>query len=82
MEKPKNSGSWINAGFFVLEPEVFDYLDGDMDNIMWEESPLLKLTNDGQLVAFRYNGFWKCMDTKRDKDLLEELWRLKPPWRI
>ncbi len=74
MEKPVNSGSWINAGYFVLEPSVFNYLNGDMDEIMWEDSPLNSLTNDRELVAYRYSGFWKCMDAVRDKDELNELW--------
>ena len=74
MEKPTDSGSWINAGYFVLEPSVFSYLEGDMDEVMWEESPLNNLTIDKELVAYRYSGFWKCMDAVRDKDELNELW--------
>ena len=74
MEKPTDSGSWINAGYFVLEPSIFSYLEGDMDEVMWEESPLNNLTIDKELVAYRYSGFWKCMDAVRDKDELNELW--------
>jgi glucose-1-phosphate cytidylyltransferase len=75
MEKPRGDGYWINGGFFVLEPTIFRYLEGDMDNVMWEESPLHDLTRDGQLVAYKYSGFWKCMDALRDKMELEEMWR-------
>ena len=82
MEKPNDSGSWINAGFFVLEPDVFNYLEGDMDDIMWEESPLNDLTKDRQLAAYRYNGFWKCMDAIRDRDELNEIWNGDNiPWK-
>ncbi|MCB0736897.1 MAG: glucose-1-phosphate cytidylyltransferase [Bacteroidetes bacterium] len=82
MEKPKGDGSWINGGFFVLEPEVFKYLDGNMDDVMWEESPLHELTQDRQLVSYKYNGFWKCMDALRDKMQLEQMWNSeKTPWK-
>ena len=67
MEKPTDSGSWINAGFFVLEPTVFDYLDGDMDEVMWEDKPLNDLTSDRELVAYRFSGFgsvWMLSETK------------------
>lgn len=74
-EKAKDEGKWINAGFFVLKPEVFRYLDGDMSNMMWEDDPLESLTNDDQLVAYRHTGFWKCMDALRDKIELESLWQ-------
>jgi glucose-1-phosphate cytidylyltransferase len=73
-EKPDGDGSWINGGFFVLEPGIFKYLDGDMDHVQWEKKPLLEIANDGALVAFKHHGFWKCMDTLRDKNELEELW--------
>lgn len=83
MEKSIGDGHWINGGFFVLEPEVFNYLTGDVDNIMWEEAPLHDLTNDGQLVAYKYSGFWKCMDALRDKIELENLWESgHPKWKI
>jgi glucose-1-phosphate cytidylyltransferase len=80
-EKPKGDGSWINGGFFVLEPEIFDYIEGD--DTIWEEKPLENLAKDGQLMAFKHEGFWKAMDTLRDKRELEALWQSKnPPWRI
>ncbi|MEO5967272.1 MAG: glucose-1-phosphate cytidylyltransferase [Ferruginibacter sp.] len=74
-EKAKDENKWINGGFFILKPEVFNYLDGDMTNTMWEDEPMEKLTNDNQLQAFRHNGFWKCMDALRDKIELENLWQ-------
>lgn len=74
-EKAKDEGKWINGGFFVLKPEVFKYLDGDMTDMMWEDAPLERLTKDQQLMAYRHNGFWKCMDALRDKIELEELWK-------
>jgi len=74
-EKAKDESKWINAGFFVLKPAVFDYLSGDMDDEMWEDEPLEKLTRDGQLAAYRHIGFWKCMDALRDKIELESLWQ-------
>ena len=82
-EKPKGDGKWINGGFFVLRPEVFDYLDGDMDDIMWEDSPMEHLSQNGQLMAYRHGGFWKCMDAMRDKLELEALWQNNhAKWRI
>ena len=75
MEKPDGDGNWINGGFFICEPNVFDYLDGNMDNIMWEESPLIELTNNNQLAAYKHHGFWKCMDALRDKNELEKIWK-------
>ena len=74
-EKAKDESKWINGGFFVLNPEVFSYLQGDMNNMMWEDEPLEKLTSANQLVAFQHSGFWKCMDALRDKLELEELWQ-------
>jgi len=74
-EKTKDESKWINGGFFVLRPGVFKYLDGNMDEIMWEDEPLEKLTEDNQLAAFKHNGFWKCMDALRDKLELEALWQ-------
>jgi glucose-1-phosphate cytidylyltransferase len=74
-EKPKGDGKWVNGGFFVLRPEVFSYLDGDMDNVMWEDSPMEHLSLDGQLMAYKHNGFWKPMDAMRDKLELEALWQ-------
>ncbi|MBA2500874.1 MAG: glucose-1-phosphate cytidylyltransferase [Chitinophagaceae bacterium] len=74
-EKPKGDGKWINGGFFVLKPEVFKYLDGNMDNIMWEDKPMENLAKDYQLMAYKHHGFWKCMDAMRDKLELEDLWQ-------
>jgi glucose-1-phosphate cytidylyltransferase len=74
-EKAKDESKWINGGFFVLKPEVFNYLEGDMDDMMWEDEPLEKLTADDQLSAYKHKGFWKCMDALRDKLELEALWQ-------
>ncbi len=80
LEKPKGDRAWINGGFFVLEPEVFDYIDSD--STIWEKKPLKKLANDNQLNAYKHKGFWKCMDTLRDKIELEQLWKSgKAPWK-
>jgi glucose-1-phosphate cytidylyltransferase len=78
-EKPQIGEGWINGAFFVLEPEVFDYVDGDATQ--WEREPLERLAADGQLMAYRHDSFWQCMDTIRDKKLLEELWQNGAPWR-
>ena len=80
IEKPQIGEGWINGGFFVLEPRVLDYIDGD-DSI-FEREPLERLSADQQLVAFRHDGFWQCMDTVRDRQLLEALWRSDTvPWK-
>jgi glucose-1-phosphate cytidylyltransferase len=82
-EKAKDEGKWVNAGFFVLSPAVFDYLEGDMHQTMWEDAPLEQLTKDGQLAAYRHHGFWKPMDALRDKVELETLWQQKQAkWKI
>lgn len=82
-EKPNHESAWINAGFFVLEPGIFDYLPGDEENVMWEESPMVKLAEDGELIAYKHGGFWKCMDAMRDKIELEELWESnQAKWKI
>ncbi len=82
-EKIKDESKWINAGFFVLKPEIFNYLEGNMDDEMWEDEPLEKLTADGQLAAYRHRGFWKCMDALRDKLELETLWQTnQAKWKI
>ena len=79
-EKMKEDGGWINGGFMVLQPEVIDYIAGD--STMFEQEPLEQLAKDGQLVAFKHDGFWKCMDTLRDKELLEYLWSVgKAEWK-
>ena len=72
MEKPKGDGAWVNAGFFVCEPQVFDYIEGD--SVVWEQYPLETLAGVGQLAAYKHNGFWKPMDTLRDKVELEHAW--------
>lgn len=80
-EKPSDEIGWINGGFFVLEPEVIKYIDGDQ--ISWEREPLTQLAKDGQLSAFHHTGFWQPCDTLRDKRELEALWAAdKAPWRI
>lgn len=79
-EKPQTGEGWINGAFFVLEPKVFDYIDGD--DIFWEKEPLERLAREGQLMAYRHHAFWQCMDTVRDKRLLESLWATdKAPWK-
>jgi glucose-1-phosphate cytidylyltransferase len=80
-EKPKGDGHWINGGFFVLRSGIFDYLDDNADKQMWEDEPLTRLTHDGQLMAYRHHGFWRCMDAMRDKVILEEMWQSSAPWR-
>lgn len=79
VEKPSGDGRWINGGFFVCEPEIFDYIDGD--STTWEKEPLEILAQEGNLYSYRHNGFWKAMDTLRDKNELEALWsRGDAPW--
>ena len=79
-EKPKGDGAMINGGFFVLSPQVLTYLNGDQT--IWEQEPLIRLAEDGQLMAFEHTGFWQPMDTLRDKLLLEELWASgDAPWK-
>lgn len=79
-EKPQIGEGWINGAFFVLEPEVFDYIEGD--DTQWEREPMERLAQDGQLMAYRHDSFWQCMDTLREKHILETLWQSgKPPWR-
>lgn len=72
MEKPKGDGAWVNAGFFVLQPEVFDYIK-EGDATIFERAPLENLAKDGELFTYKHNGFWKCMDTLRDKQQLQEM---------
>jgi len=79
-EKPNGDGGWINAGFFVLEPDVFSYLDGD--ETVFEREPLERLAQNGQLAAYKHTGFWHPMDTMRDKNYLESLWKSgKAEWK-
>jgi glucose-1-phosphate cytidylyltransferase len=80
-EKPQGDGSWINGGFFVLEPSVIDLIESD--NTTWEQEPLNGLADMGQLTAFQHYGFWQPMDTLRDRTLLEELWATgEAPWKV
>lgn len=80
-EKSNNDASLINAGFMVLEPKIFDYLDGD--NTVFEKDPLEAVAKLGELKGYRHNGFWQCMDTQRDKQQLEKYWESdKAPWKI
>ncbi len=79
-EKPMAAEGWINGAFFVLEPQVFDYIDDD--TTAWEREPLQRLARDNQLMAYKHDSFWQCMDTLRDKYLLEALWQSgNPPWK-
>lgn len=80
VEKPQGDGSWINGGFFVLEPRIIDYIDGD--DSVWEREPLQRLAKEGQLLAYKHKGFWHSVDTLRDKNYLEQLWKSNPPWKI
>lgn len=80
-EKPDNEVGWINGGFFVMEPSIFDYIDGD--HVSLERTPLERLASDKQLAAFRHNGFWRPMDTLRDQRELEEFWKRDgAPWKM
>ena len=80
-EKPQTVEGWINGAFFVLEPGVFDYIEGDPTQ--WEKEPLENLAKDGQLMAYRHESFWQCMDTLREKHILETLWQSgNPPWKV
>ncbi len=80
-EKPQMGQGWINGGFFVIQPEFFDLIAGD--NSILERDPLELAAQMGELMAYQHEGFWQCMDTKRDRDVLEELWKLKrAPWKV
>jgi len=80
-EKPQGDGAWINGGYFVLEPEAIDLIEGDTTT--WEQEPLINLAADGQLSAYRHSGFWQPMDTLRDRIFLEDLWtKSKAPWKV
>jgi glucose-1-phosphate cytidylyltransferase len=83
IEKPDGDGMWINGGFFVLEPGIYKYLSGNMDEIQWEKKPLIEIANDNQLSAYKHEGFWKCMDALRDRIELETLWNSNnAKWKI
>jgi glucose-1-phosphate cytidylyltransferase len=80
-EKPDGDGAWINGGFFVLEPDVLDYIAGD--GTVWERDPLQNLARDGLLVAYKHYGFWHPMDTLRDKNVLAKMWTSgDAPWKV
>jgi glucose-1-phosphate cytidylyltransferase len=82
-EKPRGDGKWVNGGFFVLKPGVFNYLQNDMDNTMWEDAPMESLAKSGELMAYKHAGFWKPMDAIRDKLELEALWQNnQAKWKI
>ncbi len=79
-EKPQTAEGWINGAFFVVEPQVFDYIDGD--DTQFEKEPLERLAADGELMAYKHDGFWQCMDTRRDKFVLEKMWDSgEAPWK-
>ena len=81
VEKPVGDGSWINGGFFVLEPKIFDYISGD--ETIWEKEPLENLAAEKQLMSYKHYGFWRPMDTIRDKNILENLWHSnQAPWKV
>jgi glucose-1-phosphate cytidylyltransferase len=80
-EKPRDSGDWINGAFFVLEPDVLNYIEGDSSS--WEKESLEKLAGEGELMAFQHKGFWQCMDTIHENRQLEKMWQSgNAPWKI
>lgn len=79
-EKPEGDGHWVNGGFFVLEPEVFNFIKDE--NTIWEKEPLEELAKQGQLVSYRHKDFWHPMDTLRDQVKLEDMWKQGAPWRV
>jgi glucose-1-phosphate cytidylyltransferase len=80
-EKPENSEGWINGGYFVLNYKALDHIDGD--DTVWEHGPVERLAREGQLMGYRHNGFWSCMDTLKEKNILEELWATgNAPWKV
>ena len=80
MEKPRGDGAIVNGGFFVLSPKILDYIDNDLT--IWEKGPMERLAKEGNLSAFKFDGFWQPMDTLRDKMLLEQLWNSNTaPWK-
>jgi glucose-1-phosphate cytidylyltransferase len=82
MEKPKGDGSWINGGFFVCEPDIFNYIN-EGDSTVWEQKPMEQIANDNQMCAFKHEGFWRPMDTMKDKHDLNDMWSEgKSPWKI
>ena len=82
-EKPDGEGNWINAGFFVCEPKVFDFLPGDADPVMFERQPLENIAKAGEMHAYKHSGFWKPMDMLKDNIELEKMWNENPaPWKV
>jgi glucose-1-phosphate cytidylyltransferase len=82
MEKPKGDGAWINGGYFVCEPGIFDYIT-DGDSTVWEQKPMENIANEGQMSAYKHNGFWRPMDTLKDKHDLNEMWDgNNAPWKL
>jgi glucose-1-phosphate cytidylyltransferase len=80
-EKPEGSEGWINGGFFVLNKKNLEYIEGD--ETRWEQDPVQRLARAGKVVAYRHTGFWSCMDTLREKNMLEDLWRTgNAPWQV
>ncbi|MEM6319832.1 MAG: glucose-1-phosphate cytidylyltransferase [Bacteroidota bacterium] len=80
-EKPQTGEGWINGAFFVLEPAIFDYIEGDATQ--WELAPMENLAKNGQLMVYKHHSFWQCMDTLREKHILEQLWKKEqPPWKV
>ncbi len=80
-EKPQTAEGWINGAFFVCEPEVYDYIEGD--DTQWEKEPLERLASEGQLMAYKHENFWQCMDTLREKHILNKLWETgEAPWKV
>ena len=80
-EKPQTGQSWINGGYFIIEPEFFDLIEGDQTIL--EREPLEKVAETGELMAFHHDGYWQCMDTRRDRDQLEALWESgHAPWKV
>lgn len=81
LEKPEGDGAWINGGYFAVEPDAIDYIDGD--DTSWEQQPLARIAEEGYLSAYKHSGFWQPMDTLRDKQYLESLWRDRSaPWKL
>jgi glucose-1-phosphate cytidylyltransferase len=81
LEKPLGDNAWVNGGFFVCEPEIFDFIKEDFT--IFEKEPLEHLAKEGRLYAYKHYGFWKCMDTLRDKVYLNDLWNTKKaPWKV
>lgn len=81
LEKPEGDGAWINGGYFAVEPEAIDFIDGD--EISWEQQPLSSIAHQGKLSAYKHRGFWQPMDTLRDKQYLESLWKDRAaPWKV